>query len=269
MTAAVTPSEEKKWRDLIADCDRMAKRCADLELRLSVASKAEEHARAQVDAYHEIGATRRLSALEQRVGALVEAMVEWCADDDVVSGDEVRSRLAALRSPDPFHAQVERDAILDGLRAQLAAAERERDEAAAILRDFRAWGRGRGSSLAMSQEKADALDALLARALVAGQGVVQESEAGESLRSQVDRLAAYILSDVPGEPSQSQGAIDTAIRVMGQSRSVLVARDAELEAARGLIERAEAYLAAAVRLRTPREYPTVLLDDLRRYLGGA
>ena len=40
----------------------------------------------------------------------------------------------------------------------------------------------------------------------------------ESLAEQVNRLAEWIVASVPGEPSQSQGAIDTAIRIMAQSR---------------------------------------------------
>jgi hypothetical protein len=39
-------------------------------------------------------------------------------------------------------------------------------------------------------------------------------QVNESPSSQIDRLAAFILEKVPGEPSQSQGAVDTAIRVM-------------------------------------------------------
>jgi hypothetical protein len=36
----------------------------------------------------------------------------------------------------------------------------------------------------------------------------------ETLESQVDRLANFIMAEVPGEPSQSEGAIDTAIRII-------------------------------------------------------
>jgi hypothetical protein len=36
----------------------------------------------------------------------------------------------------------------------------------------------------------------------------------ESLESQVQRLADFIVEFVPGEPSQSEGAIDTAIRLL-------------------------------------------------------
>ena len=36
----------------------------------------------------------------------------------------------------------------------------------------------------------------------------------EKLRSQVKRLANFIMANVPGEPSKSEGAIDTAIRII-------------------------------------------------------
>jgi uncharacterized protein YodC (DUF2158 family) len=36
----------------------------------------------------------------------------------------------------------------------------------------------------------------------------------ESLGSQISRLANFIIMNVPGEPSRSEGAVDTAIRVM-------------------------------------------------------
>jgi hypothetical protein len=45
----------------------------------------------------------------------------------------------------------------------------------------------------------------------------------ETLEAQIDRLANFIIAEVPGEPSQSEGAVDTAIRWM---RSALAARSA-------------------------------------------
>ncbi|MBI1620314.1 Lar family restriction alleviation protein [Aquamicrobium zhengzhouense] len=33
----------------------------------------------------------------------------------------------------------------------------------------------------------------------------------------IDRLAAYIMENVPGEPSENQGAVDTAIRLLGKN----------------------------------------------------
>lgn len=38
--------------------------------------------------------------------------------------------------------------------------------------------------------------------------------AHEALSSQVDRLARFIMEEIAGEPSQSEGAIDTAIRLL-------------------------------------------------------
>ena len=48
---------------------------------------------------------------------------------------------------------------------------------------------------------------------------IPEQEWGEPLESQVDRLAKFILKEIPGEPSQNQGAIDTAIRLLKESRA--------------------------------------------------
>lgn len=36
----------------------------------------------------------------------------------------------------------------------------------------------------------------------------------ETAEQQIDRLATFIMDEVPGEPSQSQGAVDTAIRLI-------------------------------------------------------
>jgi hypothetical protein len=44
----------------------------------------------------------------------------------------------------------------------------------------------------------------------------------EMLTAEIDRLARYIMDEVPGEPSQSQGAVDTIIRV---HRALLAERE--------------------------------------------
>lgn len=54
----------------------------------------------------------------------------------------------------------------------------------------------------------------------------------EALSSQVDRLARFIVENIPGEPSHSEGAIDTAIRLLGQ-------HTAELAAVRVMLERTQ------------------------------
>jgi len=57
----------------------------------------------------------------------------------------------------------------------------------------------------------------------------------DSLGSQIDRLANFIMAEIPGEPSQSEGAVDTAIRWMRSAleatrRSALVDAPAGEEA---------------------------------------
>lgn len=37
---------------------------------------------------------------------------------------------------------------------------------------------------------------------------------GESLDSQIQRLGDFILAEIPGEPGESEGAVDTAIRLL-------------------------------------------------------
>ena len=43
----------------------------------------------------------------------------------------------------------------------------------------------------------------------------------ETSRHQIDRLATFITSHIPGDPSQSQGAVDTAIRLLGTHVEVM------------------------------------------------
>lgn len=44
--------------------------------------------------------------------------------------------------------------------------------------------------------------------------LAHEAPAGETARAQIARLADWIMENVDGEPSQSQGAVDTAIRLL-------------------------------------------------------
>lgn len=50
--------------------------------------------------------------------------------------------------------------------------------------------------------------------------------------TQIDLLANYIMGEIPGEPSKSEGAGETAIRLLGKYRAKLslIARKAKLEA---------------------------------------
>lgn len=57
---------------------------------------------------------------------------------------------------------------------------------------------------------------LTERAEFASQRADAEEAARDELDQQIDRLATFIMAHVPGEPSQSQGAIDTAIRLLTQ-----------------------------------------------------
>lgn len=41
-----------------------------------------------------------------------------------------------------------------------------------------------------------------------------EKKRSELLEAQINRLAEFIMTEVPGEPSQSEGACDTAIRLL-------------------------------------------------------
>lgn len=43
----------------------------------------------------------------------------------------------------------------------------------------------------------------------------------DQLDAQIAKLADYIMLDVPGEPSQSEGAVDTATRVLAQYAAVV------------------------------------------------
>lgn len=44
----------------------------------------------------------------------------------------------------------------------------------------------------------------------------------ESLSSQIERLGAFILAEVPGEPSQNEGAVDCAIRLLSKKKAKLI-----------------------------------------------
>lgn len=46
----------------------------------------------------------------------------------------------------------------------------------------------------------------------------------ESLESQINRLANFIMAEIDGEPSKSEGAVDTAIRWMREQLSCTAVR---------------------------------------------
>lgn len=49
---------------------------------------------------------------------------------------------------------------------------------------------------------------------------VMSPEGGESLNDQVLRLAQFVDTHIEGEPSQSQGAIDTALRLLCEAEGI-------------------------------------------------
>jgi hypothetical protein len=53
-----------------------------------------------------------------------------------------------------------------------------------------------------------------------GGGDSEPQVEAEPLESQVERLARFIMENIPGEPSQSEGAIDTAIRLLSEERTL-------------------------------------------------
>jgi hypothetical protein len=55
----------------------------------------------------------------------------------------------------------------------------------------------------------------------------------DHLDGEIKRLADFIMAEVPGEPSQSQGAVDTAIRVI---RALTAERDRLRELTAGVDE---------------------------------
>ncbi|KKL99607.1 hypothetical protein LCGC14_1812760 [marine sediment metagenome] len=53
----------------------------------------------------------------------------------------------------------------------------------------------------------------------------------EEMEKQITDLANFIMKDVESEPSQNQGAIETAIRIIKESKTELATLKAELEEA--------------------------------------
>ena len=50
----------------------------------------------------------------------------------------------------------------------------------------------------------------------------QTQEQWETPSQQIERLANFIMNNIPGEPSKSEGAIDTAMRILSSSRTELL-----------------------------------------------
>ena len=63
------------------------------------------------------------------------------------------------------------------------------------------------------------------------------NEESLQLQAQIEQLGAFIMATIPGEPSQSQGAVDTAIRIIGNEHQQRVQAEQMLSEANGIIER--------------------------------
>ncbi len=129
-----------------------------------------------------------------------------------------------------------------------------------------------------TQQLADPAHILITMVYPLAPNTPPEGEAGgEGLVSQVDRLAAYIMENVPGEPSQNQGAVDTAIRVMRDllaiNRSPVEAVHRERATIEGLrvdvnaaiVDRDDRVAVETARVRVLRRD----VDKLREQLTGA
>ena len=86
----------------------------------------------------------------------------------------------------------------------------------------------------------------------------------ESLDDQIERLANWIIENIPGEPSMSEGAVDCAIRIMGlqkqainESVKLTVAQVEEIDRLKQQAERSSlAYIEAS--------NPGIDMDEVRR-----
>ena len=108
-------------------------------------------------------------------------------------------------------ALAEKDAESDNLARLLAEARRERDS----MRDLRDEAIAESSAWAREVER-----------LRQARDAVPRSEVQAS---QVDRLGRFILEHIPGEPSQSEGAIDTVLRLLGERAAWLATAQEAVE----------------------------------------
>lgn len=102
----------------------------------------------------------------------------------------------------------------------------------------RAFVQGKLSATQDSQRRVHAASEIAEYEI--GKLVREREDANEEsmqLQSQIEQLGAFIMATIPGEPSQSQGAVDTAIRVLGDEYRLRVQADAQLREANGTIER--------------------------------
>ena len=51
-------------------------------------------------------------------------------------------------------------------------------------------------------------------------GIRADEKSLEPIKKQIERLASYIGSEIPGEPSRNEGAVDTAIRLLRNAQAL-------------------------------------------------
>jgi len=143
------------------------------------------------------------------------------AREMVASQVRAMAQLAQERCPDPALHDSSRhmgDEIFD-LKGALRAVTAERDDYASRLKATdQAWTR-----------------------LIAAER--------DDLGLQIDTLAGWITENIPGEPSRSEGAVATAIRVMAALKAELLETHADLEASRAREQIAQERIAELKRQR--------------------
>lgn len=93
----------------------------------------------------------------------------------------------------------------------------------------------------------------------------------DHLREQIDKLASFILAEVPGEPSQNEGAVDTAVRIIRKSQARIAELEAEAKAYHEHMAKWEAQLksdaAALAGAPQPAERKAIAVGDKVRKHG--
>ena len=96
------------------------------------------------------------------------------------------------------------------------------------------------------------------------QAIYRMAQLGQILEVQIEELAQWIIANIPGEPSVSEGAVECAIRIMGLQKTTInqavhlaVMRVEEVERLENELERAQlAYIEAT--------NPGIDMNEVRR-----
>ncbi len=88
------------------------------------------------------------------------------------------------------------------------------------------------------------------------------------LSSQIDTLANFIRREVPGEPSQSEGAVDCAMRIIRTQQATIADLQGQVEAWHKRVQEAdEAYYAVGELNDALQQRVAQLEGELKRYAG--